>query len=273
MKQNNKLLTIGQFAAVHGINKKTLMWYNEIGLFQPAAIDPDNGYHYYNYHQSPVLETILLLRELDVSIEEIQSFMKNRSAAGLKELLDEKIKDLDQRLLHLQAVRKTVYGHRQDMNALLTLDLSEIKIIEKEERCLVTVEIDENTPFEKEVEMIMAETVKHQLGRLHNASYGSMISVSSLLAGNYNDYCRLFIEIPFLKQKTGLHIQPGGKYLRAFHKGDWNKIPDRYKAILAHARKHGLTLSGFSYEKGINESVIDRIEDYIMQIEIPVFEA
>ena len=75
MKQNNKLLTIGQFAAIHGINKKTLMWYNEIGLFQPAAIDPDNGYRYYNYQQSPVLETILLLRELDVSIGEIQSFM------------------------------------------------------------------------------------------------------------------------------------------------------------------------------------------------------
>ncbi len=33
MNKNNKLLTIGQFAAMHGINKKTLMWYDEIGLF------------------------------------------------------------------------------------------------------------------------------------------------------------------------------------------------------------------------------------------------
>ena len=40
--------------AVHGINKKTLMWYDEIGLFHPAAIHPENGYRYYNYHQSPV---------------------------------------------------------------------------------------------------------------------------------------------------------------------------------------------------------------------------
>ncbi len=29
-------------------------------------------------------------------------------------------------------------------------------------------------------------------------------------------------------------------------------------------------LSGYSYEKGINEAVIDRMEDYIVQIEIPV---
>ena len=83
MNKKDKLLTIGQFAAMHGINKKTLMWYDEIGLFKPAAIHPENGYRCYNYHQSPVLETILLLRELDVSIHDIRQFMKNRSAGSL----------------------------------------------------------------------------------------------------------------------------------------------------------------------------------------------
>ena len=73
MNKNDKLLTIGQFAAMHGINKKTLMWYNEIGLFEPAAINPENGYRYYSYRQSPILETILLLRELDVSVGEIKN--------------------------------------------------------------------------------------------------------------------------------------------------------------------------------------------------------
>ena len=79
MTGKSKLLTISQFAAMHGINKKTLMWYDETGLFKPAAINPANGYRYYNYHQSPILETILLLRELDVPIGEIRSFLENRS--------------------------------------------------------------------------------------------------------------------------------------------------------------------------------------------------
>ena len=29
MNEKSRLLTIGQFAALHGINKKTLMWYDE----------------------------------------------------------------------------------------------------------------------------------------------------------------------------------------------------------------------------------------------------
>lgn len=270
MNEKGKLLTIGQFAALHGINKKTLMWYDEIGLFKPAAINPVNGYRCYNYYQSPILETILLLRELDVSISEIQEFMKNRSARNLKCLLNEKIADLDRNIIHLQAVRKTLYNHHQNMVTLLTMDLSEISIIEKEERCLVTVDIDKDTSFEKEVELITAETAKYQLGRLHDASYGSMISVSSLQNGNFDDYSKLFIEIPFLKQKTGLHIQPKGMYLRAFHKGGWDKIPLRYQAIFDYAHKQNLILTGFSYEKGINETVIDKVEDYIVQIEIPI---
>lgn len=156
------------------------------------------------------------------------------------------------------------------MDTLLTMDLSEICIVEKEERCLVTVDIDKDVTFEREVELITAETARYGLGRLHDASYGSMIPVASLLKGNFDDYTNLFIEIPRLEQRSGLHIQPKGKYLRAFHKGDFSQLPLQYQEILAFAHGRGLALSGYSYEKGINETVIDRIEDYIVQIEIPI---
>ena len=70
IKEKNTLFTIGQFAALHEINKKTLMWYDEIGLLKPVYIK-ENGYRYYSYQQSAELETILMLRELDVSLSEM----------------------------------------------------------------------------------------------------------------------------------------------------------------------------------------------------------
>lgn len=115
----------------------------------------------------------------------------------MKHLLEDKITDLDRSIRHLHAVRKTLCNYHQNMETMLTMDLSEISIVEKDERCLVTVAISPDTTFEEEVEMITAETERYQLGRLHDASYGSMIPVSSLQSGKFDDYCRLFIEIPF----------------------------------------------------------------------------
>ncbi len=270
MEKKRKLLTIGQFAALHGINKKTLMWYDEIGLFHPAVIHPDNGYRYYNYYQSSILETILLLRELHVPISEIQTFMKNRSAANMEHLLQEKIEELDREMAHMKAVRKTLSYHRQNMLTLLNIDLTEIKLIEKKERSLVTIDIHQDTTFDRQVEMITSETKKYQLRRLHDASYGTMISVANLYQKNFEEYSKLFIEIPFPIKKDGLHIQPAGKYIRAFYRESKENAILCYQKIFDYITEHNLVLSGFSYEIIINENVIDKIEDALVQIEIPV---
>ena len=69
--------------------------------------------------------------------------------------------------------------------------------MQKKERSLVTVDINRDTTFDKQVEMITAETKKYRLRRLHDASYGTMIVVDSLRKRNFEDYSKLFIEIPF----------------------------------------------------------------------------
>lgn len=89
LKEEQSLFTIGQFAALHEINKKTLMWYDEIGLLKPACIK-ENGYRYYSYQQSAALETILMLRELNVSLDEIGHFMSHRTIDSFDVLLKAK---------------------------------------------------------------------------------------------------------------------------------------------------------------------------------------
>lgn len=175
----------------------------------------------------------------------------------------------------LQDVIRFLYRQDTDlqrscMQTLKTMDLSEISLIEKKERCLVTVDIDKDTPFDKQVEMIIEETKKYQLRRLHDASYGTMIAAESLRQGNYEDYSRLFIEIPFPIKKKGLHIQPAGRYLRAFYQESPANAIACYQKIFEFSGENGFVLSGFSYEVIINENVISRTEDAVVQIEIPI---
>lgn len=51
-----------------------------------------------------------------------------------------------------------------------------------------------DSTFDKQVEMITAETKKYQLRRLHDASYGTMIAVDSLQKGNFEDYSKFLLK-------------------------------------------------------------------------------
>ncbi len=267
----NARFTIGQFAALHDINKKTLMWYDEIGLLKPAAIDPENGYRYYTYRQTQALETILMLRELNVPLPQIQAFMNSRSASSLETLLEENIRQVDQTIAHLRAVRRVLSQRHQEMLDLLNLDLDAIQLIHRERRYLAVVPLEAGFTFDQEVELMMDQARRCQLRRLHDAAYGSMISVETLAQGRFQDYDAMFLELPAPVRRRGLHIQPKGTYLRAYSRGSLEApLAARYREILDYAAVQGWTLTGCAYETCLNELVVDSPEEDILQIDIPV---
>ena len=71
MRKEIKRLTTAQFAKLHEVNKRTLHYYDEIGLFRPLT-KAENGYRYYDISQSIDFEYIRMLKELNMSIEEMQ---------------------------------------------------------------------------------------------------------------------------------------------------------------------------------------------------------
>ena len=76
MRKEIKRLTTAQFAKLHEVNKRTLHYYDEIGLFHPLT-KAENGYRYYDISQSIDFEYIRMLKELNMSIEEIEAYRKN----------------------------------------------------------------------------------------------------------------------------------------------------------------------------------------------------
>lgn len=52
MKTKKYLYSSGEFAKLNGINKRTLHYYNNIGLFMPAVIDENwKQKHFYRKNQ------------------------------------------------------------------------------------------------------------------------------------------------------------------------------------------------------------------------------
>ena len=55
----DNLFSIGELSKYQNISKQTLIFYDKIGLFKPAYVDPNNGYRYYSSQQIDYLDTIL----------------------------------------------------------------------------------------------------------------------------------------------------------------------------------------------------------------------
>jgi DNA-binding transcriptional MerR regulator len=65
------LLKIGYFARVSQVTVKALHYYDKIGLFKPAHVDPFTNYRYYSIDQLSRLNRILALKDLGLSLEQI----------------------------------------------------------------------------------------------------------------------------------------------------------------------------------------------------------
>ena len=62
--------TTGELAKLCKIPRKTLLYYDSLGLITPEVIE-ENGYRYYKRTQLFALELILTMRKLDIPLAEI----------------------------------------------------------------------------------------------------------------------------------------------------------------------------------------------------------
>ena len=103
MKKSNIKLTTAQFAKLHNINKRTLHYYDNIGLFSPNT-KGENGYRYYDLSQSIELEYIIMLRELNMSIEEIEDYVKKPTEEKFIKLATAKEIEIDNQIQRLKLI-------------------------------------------------------------------------------------------------------------------------------------------------------------------------
>ena len=256
------LLTAGAFARLHRVNKRTLHYYDEIGLFRPQ-VRGENGYRYYTYLQGAAFEMILALRELGVSVEDIAAYLDRRSPTAFASLLEEQRSAVRAQIDRLTAIDALLAHKQAQLRASEAADGFAVISCRAQPMALsrpITGAWDA-----ADLEALFTHPDADH-GRLFNQSYGSMIHTDRLREGAFDRYACFFSCLPDSCAAEAAFCRPAGRYLRARVRGDWSRLPDTYRAMFAHAAAHGLTLSGYAYEEGLNEMAISSMEEYVTEI-------
>ena len=87
------MYTIGLFSQIYRITPKSLRHYDEIGLLKPEKVDPYTGYRYYSNSQLLQLNEILSLKQLGLSLLEIQEILAKPDSR--EQLLTKKLQELE----------------------------------------------------------------------------------------------------------------------------------------------------------------------------------
>jgi DNA-binding transcriptional MerR regulator len=110
------MFTVGEFSQVAQVSKRLLRYYDELGLLKPVQTDRITGYRYYSAEQLPQLNRILVLKDLGLSLEQIQDILDNKVSAdeiqGMlmlkKAEIEQQVQSEQQRIRKIEARLKAI---------------------------------------------------------------------------------------------------------------------------------------------------------------------
>ncbi|MEL7061581.1 MAG: MerR family transcriptional regulator [Acidobacteriota bacterium] len=111
------MFKIGEFSRIAQTPVSQLRYYGDIGLFEPAEIDPFTGYRYYSAHQLPLLNRILVLKGLGLQLEHIrQAISDDISAETMRDMLHRQKKAIERSLEDERARLRAVEARLQQID-------------------------------------------------------------------------------------------------------------------------------------------------------------
>lgn len=121
--EKQSLYSITEVARLYGIKTDRLRHYDKIGLLKPTWRNPDTGVRYYSLApEHDRLGTILELRELGLSLEEIAEYFDNRNLKKSQRAFARRRDEIDEDIERLQELRAVVDKKASALSAALEQD-------------------------------------------------------------------------------------------------------------------------------------------------------
>jgi DNA-binding transcriptional MerR regulator len=238
------LLPIGQFARLCRLSVKQLRHYAELGLLQPAHVDPATGYRYFRRDQAREALSIGLLRSLDLPLATIAGVLGGADPTDA-------LRQVRARL-EADVLRRTqMIG---TLDRLLSAGLPDVPVRVVREPARRVAAVRESGPPERIAEITSAciarlidavtasgQPLKHPLIGLFPLDFTEQLTVAAV------------IEIEQDAPGTSTELLPGGPHACATHVGPYDQIQLTAHALLAWCADRGHAPSGPVREVYLND--------------------
>lgn len=263
--------SIGEIASLFDITTETLRHYDRIDLVKPE-INESNRYRYYDVRSLLKLSRILFLKNLEFSLSEIDTYMKNKNTNNLMKMLDEKEADIDLKIQLLQNLKNKIASKKELLKSVSS-DHGEVNIKTIPKRKGIFLELNDlKDELEIKQAFKMSEPYLKFSSWLIEGQIYTSLSKIKMDKGIFNKF-RYFIEIQTVDDKLSeqLQVLPKHSYACLIVIGPYEDMAKHYERLTKWIDDHGYVIAGDSIEKNIVDyDFADSESEYVSEIQIPV---
>ncbi len=266
----DNLFSIGELSKYQNISKQTLIFYDKIGLFRPAYVDPNNGYRYYSSQQIDYLDTILIMKKIGFSLTEIREHMQHYNIDSSLIALRKQITAIDRHIQELRLIRSRLLHRCTQMeNAKIYKEKENPVIIEKmDAQYILFHEVEE--PYSlREISIAtkkcFADSFRKGLPIFFQC--GVVVPSRHIIEERFTEASFAFLPIEETNQVSNIKRLPAGECVSVYHVGNYLSIGRSYQKILDYCKFHSIQIVSDSYEFCINDYITTYDEnEYITKI-------
>ncbi|UKY51935.1 MerR family transcriptional regulator [Streptomyces inhibens] len=261
---DERLLSIGQFARLARLSVKQLRHYADLGLLPPARVDPGTGYRSCRADQARDALSIGLLRSLDVPLAAIGEVLRGPDAARvLAEVRDRLDDELARRRQTLAALEQVLAKG---------LPSAEVTLRHEEPQRVAVLRDTARSP--QDIGRVTGGCVA---GLLPLLEHDRAVRLTGLFPVELDGHIPVTIAAalpdgrPVPAGATG-DLLPGGLFACATHTGPYGHIALTAHALLAWCAERGHRLTGPFREVYLNDPATTPPERLLTELLIPLEE-
>ena len=269
------LFTIGEVAKLFGLNIRTLRYYDDIGLLKPEYVDDQTNYRYYSTGQFERLNTIKYLRALDISIRQIDEFLRHREVETILSILMEQQKEVQKKKQQLELIEKKLSSRILQIDDALHSNCDEIIVKTFPARSLAVLKKEISVSEDLEYPIRDLERTHNLDSAIFLGKVGLSVSRENLLSRTYGSFASIFVVLEAGDSYDGsMKILPSGSFATIRYQGTHQEAPHYYNRLLDYLEESGARLSGDSLEiTMIDSGMTGDSSRFVTELQIPFTEA
>jgi DNA-binding transcriptional MerR regulator/effector-binding domain-containing protein len=230
-------LSIGAFSRLTHLSIKTLRYYHQVGLLEPAVIDPDSGYRYYRPGQAHSAQLVRRFRDLGLPVADVKAVLAAPDLAARDAILAGHLDRMREQLRQTEAAVDSL--HR--MLAGPATAAIEERVLDGGPAISIAAYVTRAD---------VASWWRDALARLRGTASAAGLEQAGPVGGLYDDElftqdagnARVYLpvrESPALDGTGSRWELPAGRFAVALHAGPHRDIDRTYAALGSYAAAHG----------------------------------